>query len=125
LRYADILLLAAEVLNENGKSAEALPYLNRVRARARKTAPNIPGLIVLPDVTVTAKNELREKIYAERRIELAMEQHRWFDLARWGRLEQAMKAAGKNFVSGKHELLPIPQTEVDLAGGKIGQNRGY
>jgi starch-binding outer membrane protein, SusD/RagB family len=125
LRYADILLLAAEALNENGKSAEALPYLNRVRARARKTAPNIPGLIVLPDVTVTAKNDLREKIYAERRIELAMEQHRWFDLARWGRLEKVLQAAGKNFVNGKHELLPIPQTEVDLTGGKIRQNRGY
>ncbi|MCK6692192.1 MAG: RagB/SusD family nutrient uptake outer membrane protein, partial [Thermoanaerobaculia bacterium] len=68
---------------------------------------------------------LRERIYKERRSELAMEQHRWFDLLRWGRAEQVMKAVGKNFLSGKHELLPIPQTEIDLTGGAIRQNPNY
>jgi tetratricopeptide (TPR) repeat protein len=121
LRYADVLLLAAEALNENGKSAEALNYLNLVRKRARGT-----NNFILPNVTTTVQSELREKIYRERRAELAMEQHRWFDLLRWGRAAQVMQAVGKtNFTAGKHELLPIPQTEVDLTSGRIQQNRGY
>lgn len=125
LRYADILLLAAEALNENNKAGEALPLLNEVRKRARDSSPvPLPGL--LPDVTTTAQSELREKIYRERRVELAMEQHRWFDLLRWGRAAPVMHAAGKiNFMPGKHELLPIPQTEVDLTDGQIRQNPGY
>ena len=120
LRYADILLLAAEALNENGKSSEALVYINQVRKRARGNS-----MLLLPDLTITDQSQLREKIYRERRSELAMEQHRWFDLLRWGRANDAMTAVGKNFVAGKHELLPIPQTEVDLTTGKIPQNPGY
>ena len=120
LRYSDILLLAAEALNENGKSAEALTYLNMVRQRARGT-----NNFILPDVTTTVQSELREKIYHERRVELAMEQQRWFDLLRWGRAEQVMKAVGKDFVPGKHELLPLPQSEIDLSGGGLAQNPGY
>lgn len=104
LRYADILLLAAEALNENGKSADALIYLNQVRKRARGT-----NNFILPDVTVTDQSQLRDRIYKERRVELAMEQQRWFDLLRWGRAEQVMQVVGKNFVAGKHELLPIPK----------------
>ncbi len=120
IRYADILLLAAEALNENNKPGEALVYLNQVRKRARGT-----NNFILPDVTVTDQAQLRERIYRERRVELAMEQHRWFDLLRWGRAEQVMTAVGKNFVSPKHLLLPIPQTEVDLTSGRIQQNPGY
>lgn len=122
LRYADILLLAAEALNENGKPAEALVHLNKVRQRARATAPAFPPGI-LADLTITDQTQLREKIYRERRSELAMEQHRWFDLKRWGRQSQVMKAVGKNFVDNKHELLPVPQTEIDLSG--MQQNVGY
>lgn len=120
LRYSDILLLAAEAKNELGKSSEALPLLNQVRKRARGT-----NNFILPDVTITDQSMLRERIYKERRAELAMENHRWFDLLRWGRASQTMKAVGKPFVDGKHEVLPIPQTEVDLTGGKVGQNAGY
>lgn len=121
LRYSDVLLLAAEAKNELGKSAEALPLLNQVRKRARGT-----NNFILPDVTVTDKDLLREKIYKERRVELAMEQHRWFDLVRWGRASQVMLAVGKtNFTTGKHELLPIPQTEIDLTSGRITQNPLY
>jgi hypothetical protein len=120
LRYADILLLAAEAKNEQNKAGEALPLLNQVRKRARGT-----NNFILPDVTVTDQGQLRERIYRERRVELAMEQHRWFDLLRWGRASQVLKAVGKDFVDGKHELLPIPQTEIDLTGGKITQNPGY
>lgn len=121
LRYSDILLLAAEAKNEQGKASEALPLLNQVRKRARGT-----NNFILPDVTVTDKAMLREKIYKERRVELAMEQHRWFDLVRWGRAGTVMQAVGKtNFVVGKHELLPIPQTEIDLTSGRITQNPMY
>ncbi len=121
LRYADILLLAAEALNEDNKPTEALKYLNQVRKRARGT-----NNFILPDVTVTDQAQLRERIYKERRVELAMEQHRWFDLARWGRTAQVMQAVGKvNFMAGKHELLPIPQSEIDLTEGNLTQNPNY
>jgi len=81
LRYADVLLLYAEALNETGKSTEALPYVNMVRARA--------GLTVL-----TSQNQsiLRLTIENERRLELSYEGHRWFDLVRTGRLLPVMNA---------------------------------
>jgi len=120
LRYADILLLAAEAYNETGNSAKALEYLNMVRARARGT-----NNFILPDVTTTIQSDLREKIYAERRVELAMEQHRWFDLARWGRIADVMGPLKPNFVASKHTLLPIPQSEIDLSGGILIQNPNY
>jgi starch-binding outer membrane protein, SusD/RagB family len=120
LRYADVLLLAAEALNENGKAADALVYLEMVRKRARGT-----NNFILPQVTTTDQAELREIIYHERRVELAMEQHRWFDLVRWGRAAEVMQAAGKSFVAGKHELLPLPQQEIDLSAGVLGQNPMY
>jgi len=120
LRYSDILLLAAEALNENGKSSEALVYINQVRKRARGAS-----MLLLPDLTITDQSQLRERIYRERRSELAMEQHRWFDLLRWGRAKDVMTAVGKNFITGRHELLPIPQTEIDLTGKRISQNPGY
>lgn len=120
LRYADVLLIAAEALNENGKPAEALKYLNAIRKRARGTITGI-----LPDITTTEKNALRQAIWHERRVELGLEQHRWFDLVRIGQAETAMKKVGKNFVKGKHELLPIPQSEIDLSAGTLTQNSGY
>lgn len=119
-RYADLLLIAAEALNELSRSAEALPYLNQVRARARGSNPNI-----LQDVTTTNQAELRAAILHERRSELALEQQRWFDLVRTGRAAAVMQALDKDFVAGKHELFPIPQTEVDLSEGALEQNPGY
>jgi len=120
LRYADILLLAAEAYNEIDNPSKALEYLNIVRARARGT-----NNFILKDVTETDKNLLREKIYTERRSELAMEEHRWFDLARWGRIADVMGPLQPGFVATKHTLLPIPQSEIDLSGGAILQNDGY
>lgn len=120
LRYADVLLMAAEALNENSKTQQALTYLNMVRTRARGRRTN-----VLKDITITEQAQLRQIIWRERRSELAMEQHRWFDLARQGRLASVMQALGKNFVAGKHELFPIPQSEIDLSGGTLVQNPGY
>jgi starch-binding outer membrane protein, SusD/RagB family len=115
LRYADVLLMAAEASNENNKPAQALLYLNQVRARARAGNPAI-----LPDVADTNQASLREIIFNERRHELAMEGHRFWDLIRTGRAVTELGPLG--FVAGKHELLPIPQIEVDLTQKRITQN---
>ncbi|MBL7814321.1 MAG: RagB/SusD family nutrient uptake outer membrane protein [Saprospiraceae bacterium] len=120
MRYADVLLIAAEAANENGKTAVALGYLNQVRKRARGANANI-----LPDVTETDKVKLREKIWHERRVELGLEQQRWFDLVRTGQAEAALTKHGKSFTKNKHELLPIPQAEIDLSAGTLVQNPGY
>lgn len=119
-RYADLLLIMAEALNEVGRSSEALPYLNQVRARARGSR-----MTILRDVTTTDRTELRNAILRERRAELALEQHRWFDLVRTGRAAATMQALDKVFVAGKHELFPIPQGEIDLSEGVLEQNPGY
>ncbi len=118
LRYGEILLIAAECLNENGNQAEALTYLNMIRARARGGNNDI-----LPDVTTTDQAQLREAIYRERRAELAMEGYRFFDLVRTGRAAEVLGPLG--FESGKHELLPIPQAEIDLSQGVLTQNPGW
>lgn len=121
IRYADVLLMAAEVLNENGQPGEALTYLNQVRARARRNNP-----FILPDITETEQSALRQLIWRERRVELALEQQRWFDLVRQQRAAEVMQGVGKDaFTPGKHELLPIPQNEIDLSGGNLAQNPGY
>ncbi len=120
LRYADVLLMYAEAQNELGNAAEALIYLNQVRARARGLNPNL-----LRDVTVTDQTQLRERIWRERRSELAMEQIRLFDLQRQGRAATVLQALGKSYATGKNELFPIPQTEIDLSGGNLTQNPGY
>lgn len=81
---------------------------------------------LLPDITSGDQADLREAIWHERRVELAMEQHRFFDIVRQGRAAEVMQAAGKsNFTEGTHELFPIPQQEIDLSGGKLSQNHGY
>lgn len=115
IRYADVLLMAAEALNENGKSAEALIYLNRVRERARAEDAE-----ALPDITTTNQAELRSIIYEERRRELALEGLRFFDLVRTGRAAEVLGPLG--FIEGKHETLPLPQSEIDLSQGILIQN---
>ncbi len=121
LRYADVLLMAAEALNELGQTDQALQFLNQVRDRARGTLPSQ----ILRPVEVRDQAVLRDRIWHERRVELGMEQHRWFDLLRTGRAAEVMQAVGKDFVPGKHELLPIPQSEIDLSAGAVTQNPGY
>ncbi len=118
IRYADVLLMAAEALNENDKQAEALVYLNQVRARAREGNPSI-----LPDVTVTDKVLLRSRILLERRHELALEGHRFWDLVRTGNAPTVLGPLG--FVAGKNELLPIHQSEIDISQGSLTQNPDY
>jgi len=118
IRYADVLLMAAEALNENNKPGEALIYLNMVRARARGGNTSI-----LPDITTTNKEELRDIIFNERRLELAMEGWRFWDLVRTGRAAQVLGPLG--FVAGKHELLPVPQSEIDISQGTLTQNPNW
>jgi hypothetical protein len=77
---------------------------------------------LLPPVTASGQ-ALLDAIWAERRAELAMEQHRWFDIVRQGRAQQLMAIAGKTFVVGKHELYPIPGSQVVAFG--LTQNPGY
>ncbi|WP_019990733.1 RagB/SusD family nutrient uptake outer membrane protein [Rudanella lutea] len=120
LRYAELLLMNAEAANELGQSAKALTALNRVRARARGGATG-----VLPDLTTTVQTNLRQAIWRERRVELAFEHDRYFDLVRQGRAAEVYRALGKNFVAGKHELFPIPQPQIQLSGGQLTQNPGY
>lgn len=110
MRYAEILLMNAEAAFNLGKTAEALTSVNKVRNRA-----GLPSLM-----TITIMD-----IWHERRVELAMEQDRFFDLVRQGRAGQVLRAAGKPFVDGKNEVFPIPQAEIDLSGGKLLQNPGY
>jgi hypothetical protein len=118
IRYADVLLMAAEASNENGNSAQALIYLNKIRERARQG-----NAAILPDITETNKDALRDLILKERRVELALEGHRFWDLVRTGKAEAVLGPLG--FVKGKSELLPIPQTERDLTQNRIGQNPNW
>ena len=122
LRYADVLLMYAEAANEIGNTAEALAKLEMVRARARQGAPT--G--TLPTVTTTDPVQLRDAIRRERRVELGMEHDRFFDLVRWGVAAATLQAAGKtNFNDNRDNLLPIPQTQIDISKGVLKQNPGY
>ena len=110
IRFADVLLLAAEAHNVgNGNDGVARLYLNRVRNRAG-----------LEDVSAGG-SELTNAIYLERRLELVGEGHHFFDLVRTGRAASNIEG----FMSGKHELFPIPQIEIELAGNRWEQNPGY
>jgi hypothetical protein len=100
---------------------------------------SVPESSILPEITTTDKAELREKIWHERRVELALEGERFYDLVRQSdivpnRVGNVMRAfastwnnvKGANFVDGTHELLPIPQAEIDVMGAeKMPQNNGY
>ncbi len=111
IRYADVLLMAAEANARKSSSDEskAKTYLNLVRKRVN-----------LSDIT-TSGQTLVSDIWNERRLELACEGHRYFDLVRTK--QAATTLIG--FVTGKHELFPLPQVEIDLAGGNWNQNSGY
>ncbi len=110
IRFADVLLMAAEALNRGGiDDARARTYLNRVRSRAQ-----------LADVASSGA-ALTDAIYHERRVELAGEGHHFFDLVRTGRAANEISG----FQAGKHEVFPIPLIEIQLAGNVWSQNTGY
>ncbi len=124
LRYADVVLMYAEAANEIGGAVNttlALTALNSVRARARAG-----NAALLPNVTSIVQANLRASIKRERRVELAMEYDRFFDLVRWGDSQSALSAAGKtNFSAFRDNLLPIPQAQIDLSKGVLTKNQGY
>lgn len=130
-RYADLLLMKAEAAYHLSLEDQAIASVNQVRARVGLDGINLTGPLLL------------DAIFAERRMELAMEGHRYYDLKRSGRLAQAMQDflnynsnsstdpydsgndEGKFFNASIHNLFPIPQSEIDLSGGVITQNPGY
>ncbi len=114
LRYVDVLLMQAEAANELNNPSIALFNINRLRTRAG-----------LSEINAAGGTALRDAIWKERRYELAMEHDRFFDIVRQGRAEEVMRLAGKNFITGKHELLPIPALQIELSGGRLEQNPGY
>jgi tetratricopeptide (TPR) repeat protein len=109
IRYADVLLMAAEAHNRNGNDGTALTYVNEVRSRVNMSLLSSSG------------NLLLAQILNERNLELSGEGLRFFDLVRTG--EAVNEIPG--FITGKHELFPIPQLEIDLSGGNWSQNPNY
>lgn len=118
IRYAEVLLWEAEALTELGRGQEALVPLEQVRARARAQASD--PVTALPAVTTTDQQTLRDIVRHERQVELGFEMHRFFDLVRWGIAGQVLPG----FETGKHEVFPLPQTEMDLNSALI-QNPNY
>lgn len=126
MRLAEVYLLLAECVNEQGRTAEAYPYIQRVRDRANmdELATVRPGM---------SKQDMRNQICTERVLELCVEGIRWLDLVRWDRystltgenwfsMADTMQSRGRaGFIAGKHELCPIPQSEID-ANPNIEQN---
>lgn len=140
IRYADVVLMAAEAYNELGKTTEAWYLINKVRERAEATqinssnysdfykAPKVYDLPFIDDGN--EQGRIRTALYWERGFELAFELHRRFDLVRWGILAEAVKLtgdksvvnassekayiAGDNYEKGKHELFPIPLDEIQI-----------
>jgi hypothetical protein len=104
MRYADVLLMYAEALNETGSTALAIPFINRVR--------EVHGF--MPPITASTKEAVKAQLIHERTMELTLESVRFFDLRRWGMLDQAMQAAGRSsFNSATHSYLPIPLSEIN------------
>lgn len=148
IRYADLLLMAAECEVEIGSLEKAREYTNLVRARAanpagfvkRADGSNAANYVLgLYNSAWTDKNVARNAVRFERKIELSGEGHRFYDLVRWGIAADAVNAyltyeskflpgtlGGAKFTAGKHELLPIPQDQIDIIGADIlKQNPGY
>ncbi len=118
IRYAEVLLWEAEALTELGQVQAAQAPLEEVRARARAQAEDPDN--TLPPVLTTDQNEMRMAVRHERQVELGFEMHRFFDLVRWGIADGLLEG----FQAGKHEVFPLPQTEIDLNPSLI-QNPGY
>lgn len=135
IRYADVLLMYAEACEALGNESEAKAKLNEVRQRQSVNLPAYPGYTLKINGEEISNPTLRQAIRHERRMELAMEGHRWFDLCRWGVAEETMNAYRATesqeaqdqmatFIAGKHELFPIPDEEIEL-NPLLEQNPGY
>ncbi len=147
MRFSDVLLLAAEAeMKGGGTSAQAMIYVNKVRARAMDPSNKVPGSVANYNVGVYTAATFAGKelaaIYFERKIELAMEGHRFADLVRWGTAAAELNAYaaherasnyftmnGASFDAPKDNYLPVPQSEIDKTtkGGTqvLQQNSDY
>ena len=110
IRFADVLLMYAEALNEGGNTAGAATQLNKVRNRAG-----------LSNTTASSQAALREAIQHERRLELAFEGHHWFDLVRTGTVDAEMGQS----INSNYYVFPIPTSEIFASDEVITQNPGY
>ncbi|MEL7002233.1 MAG: RagB/SusD family nutrient uptake outer membrane protein, partial [Bacteroidota bacterium] len=110
IRLADVILLYAEALNENNNTTAALVELNKVRARAG-----------LDNSTASTQTDVRTAIQDERRLELAFEGHRWFDLVRTGTVSAEMGQS----INPDYHVFPVPVSEILATNGVITQNPGY
>jgi len=141
LRYADVLLMAAEAAVETGALETGRGYVNQVRARAKNgpRADSQPNYVIdTYNSAWTDQGAARTAVRHERRVELAMEGHRLFDLRRWGTMVDDLNAyianegrtianfaAKANPVSAKHMALPIPLNAIDSSQGALTQNPGH
>lgn len=147
MRYAEALLIYAEVLNELGETERAVVMANKVRSRARNlfhgsNAKYIKNVIEanFKDIAMAPKDIVRESILKEKRIELAGEFDRWYEVCRLGQCSENMQTQARNrptessgnerirglyFKKGINERFPIPQKEVLISNGRITQNPGY
>lgn len=148
IRFADVLLMAAEAEIEAGTLDQALIYVNRVRARAANSEfwvkeydsdENAANYVISEYTSFPSADFARDAVRFERKLELSGEGHRFFDLVRWGVAAEELNAyldyestllvtkfGGASFTSGKNEYFPIPQTQIDIQGSDVlSQNPGY
>ncbi|MEO1516685.1 MAG: RagB/SusD family nutrient uptake outer membrane protein [Bacteroidota bacterium] len=149
IRFADVLLMAAEAEVEAGSLDKAAEYVNLVRARAanqdswvkRTDGSNAANYVIseYPTSAFGSQDAARQIVRMERKLELSGEGHRFFDLVRWGIAESTLNAylahegkflvtkfGGARFTAGKSEYLPIPQQQIDIQGTSVlTQNPGY
>lgn len=111
IRYSDVLLMHAEAAYHTGNQSAALESLNAVRGRVEIPLLDLNGPALL------------EAIYRERRLELGLEGHRFFDLVRTGRAAEVMGPTG--YQEGVHNVFPIPLNQIQLSNGVLTQNSGY
>lgn len=110
MRYANVLLMKAEVYNEQGQPGQAIPLINQVRS--------VHG--DMPPMTGTTQEAVRAQIEHERMIEFPLENWRWYDLRRWGKLKESLAAVGRTLDVEKNAFYPIPLTELN-SNDKIGK----
>ena len=130
-RYAEVLLMAAESLNESngGPTAKAYEYLNAIRKRARNRPNGVVSTTPADIPSGLDQAAFRNAVREERRVELAFEWKRWYDLKRWDMVEEAFtspNAYEKHAnVKAYHQFLPIPQDEINKNQNLLPQNTGY
>ena len=141
LRYADVLLMRAEALAQLGQNHEAIELVNRLRNRASRSTAMLAGYDVNYGAKIRVKaytddNDALARVKMERRLELAMESERFFDLVRWGEAAEVLNKyymeeandcriySNAAFTANKNEYLPIPHEQMAASNGHYKQNIG-